>query len=420
MRCERTTRRRLLLSVAALIVAPTLLQAQQLVPGDTIHVRLLERVRNHHRAVADVRALVIAPIAASDGRIVVPPGSLVSGHVTGGGMEHFDGKRHWLSLQLDSVAVPLEGPSGETIRSGISMRIVGIDNSRETIDSAGRIVGPPIPSIIRSKRDWAVVVLGVFHPIGALALAATLEGGRAERHRAVVLDAGTEMTAVITRGTTLARWCAWRPPPPITSGARPETIAGSSPLHAELREGHVPSDIVSIAVIGSADEVRNAFNAAGWTRAAPMSLKSNLVTFARAAKGEGYRAQPVSELVLGGRPPDDVYEKVGDTFLKRHHFRVWRWPVDGSRNDSTALWLVAATHDTGLMFSKQRHSFTHVVDPRIDLERDKIVGDLVAANHVAATSYVSRAAPQDGATVNGGRAAVITDWRMAVVVLKAP
>jgi hypothetical protein len=71
------------------------------------------------------------------------------------------------------------------------------------------------------------------------------------------------------------------------------------------------------------------------------------------------------------------------------------------------------------MFSNQRHSFTHMVDPHIDLERDKIVSDLVAANHVAAMAYVPRAAPPGGSTVNGGKSATITDWRMAVLVLKA-
>jgi hypothetical protein len=70
------------------------------------------------------------------------------------------------------------------------------------------------------------------------------------------------------------------------------------------------------------------------------------------------------------------------------------------------------------MFSTQRRSFTHRVDPRIDDERDKIVSDLVAANVVAAMSYVPRAAPAGGATVNGARTPAVTDWRMAVVVLK--
>jgi hypothetical protein len=149
-----------------------------------------------------------------------------------------------------------------------------------------------------------------------------------------------------------------------------------------------------------------------------MSLRSDFLTFVKSAKGEGYDAQPVSELVLGGRSPDEVYEKVTDSFLKRHHFRVWRWPSESGKGDGNAVWIIAATRDTGLMFSSQRGSFTHTVDPHIDLERDKIVSDLVAADRVAALSYSRRAAPASGAVVNGGRAATVTDWRMAVLVLK--
>jgi hypothetical protein len=190
------------------------------------------------------------------------------------------------------------------------------------------------------------------------------------------------------------------------------------PLRAELPEKNAPADIIGIAAIGSLTQLHAAFAAAGWTRAVPMTLRNDFVTFVKAAKGEGYDAQAVSELVLDGRPPDEVYEKVNDTFVKRHHFRVWRWPEGAAQNDSSALWLIAATHDTGVMFSSQRRSFTHIVDPRIDLERDKILSDLVAANQVAAMSYASRAAPAGGATVNGGRSPVVTDWRMAVVVLR--
>ena len=229
---------------------------------------------------------------------------------------------------------------------------------------------------------------------------------------------GTELTAVLTEAATLPKWCAWKSPPPITSGVDLDSLASVAPLRAELRERHLPSDVIGIAVIGSLAQLRASFPAAGWTRAAPGSLRSDIVTFVKAAKGEGYDAQPVSELVLDGHPPNEVYEKVADTFLKRHHLRVWRWPQGAATDDSTVLWLVAATHDTGLMFSLQRHAFTHTVDPHIDLERDKIVSDLVAADHVAAMSYVTRPAPEGAANVNSGRAKVITDWRMAVLVLK--
>ena len=409
MRGNRLARRLLCTYVAALLAAPAALPAQQLNAGDTLHIRLLERIHSHHRARPAVRALVIAPVSGADGRILLPPGTILSGHFAGSGTEHFEGKRHWLALQLDSAAVPMYDVASDTAHVAISMRVVGVDDARETVDSAGRIIGPAIPSVIHSKGDLAVVALGILHPVSAIALAVTLEGEMKERHRALTLDAGTELSAVLTTSVTLPRRSEWAPPPSITSGANPDSIARSVPLRATLRARNAPSDIVGIAVIGTAEQLREACAAAGFTRAARTTLGSELKTFVRAAKGEGYGAQPVSELVLGGRAPDEVYEKVADSFVKRHHFRVWRWPARAA-NDSTGLWLIAATHDVGLTFSKQRDAFTHTVDPHVDLERDKVVSDLVATNRVAAMSYVPRAGLAGGP--------MVTDWKLAVLVLK--
>jgi len=410
IRSDRRHRPWLLLVIAALLVVPAVLPAQQMDAGDTLHIRLLDRVRSHRHAQPAVRALVIAPVVGADGSIVLPPGTILSGHSVGSGMEHFDGKRHWLALTLDSAAVPIYDAANDTVRAAVALRTVAVDDARETVDSAGRIVGPAIPSIIRSKGNWAVVAFGIMHPVTAFVLAATLEGEMKERHRALSLEAGAELSAVVTQRTMLPRRTEWRPPPPIVSGANPDSIAMSVPLRASLRAKNAPSDIIGIAVIGTAEQLREACTAAGFTRAAPMTLGSDFKTFVRAAKGEGYSAQPVSELVLDGRPPNEVYEKVDDSFLKRHHFRVWRWPASAAGHDGTALWLVAATHDVGLTFSKQRDAFTHTIDPRVDLERDKIVSDLVATNRVAALSYVPRTA--------GAGGAMVTDWRLAVLVLK--
>lgn len=385
--------------------------------GDTLHLRLLDRLGTDHRAPKTIRALVIAPVE-TDGRVVAPPGSLVTGYVTGAGMEHNRGKRHWIGLQLDSVSIPVGDSTTDSLHAGIALRIAAVDDARESIDPIGRLAGPPIPSIVRSKKDWAILVLGVFHPVGALVLAATLEGENRERHRKVALNAGTELTAFVTAGTTLARWPRWTPPPPITAGVNPDSIAALSPLHATLRTGGPPGDVISLALIGSAAQVDSAFAAAGYTRAVPMSLRSDFVTFVKAAAGKGYEAQPMSELALDRRAPDREYEKVADTFAKRHHLRMWRWPAGTSTTGDSTLWLVAATHDVGVMFLTKQHTFTHRVDPNIDDERDKVVSDLVAANAVAAMSYARREAPAAGATVNGGRAPAVTDWRMAVVALK--
>jgi LssY-like putative type I secretion system component LssY len=411
-------RRLVFLCCAALLVLPAALAAQQLEAGDTLHIRLLERIRSHHHAQPPVQALVIAPLASRDARIAIPPGTVLSGHVAGSGMERFGGKRHWLEIRLDSAAIPLYDALNDTLRTALSLRVVAIDDARESVDSGGRIIGPAIPSVVHSKGDWAVVAFGILHPVSAIVLATALEGEMKERHRAVSLDAGTEMSVVLTQRTMIPRLSGWKPPPSIASGENPDSLARSVPLRATLRARNAPSDAINIAVIGTAEQLREACESAGFTRAAPMSLGSDFKTFVRAAKGEGYGAQPVSELVLDGRSPDEVYEKVADTFLKRHHFRVWRWPAGAADDDSTALWLVAATHDTGLTFSRQRDAFTHTIDHRVDLERDKIVSDLVATNRVASLSYVPRVPPASGALIKGAPPAIVTDWKLAVLVLK--
>ncbi|MBK5188578.1 MAG: LssY C-terminal domain-containing protein [Gemmatimonadaceae bacterium] len=407
------------LLASALVAIPCVLAAQEVVPGDTLHVRLLDRVANDHRARADVRALVIAPIVR-DGRVVVPPGSIVTGRVLGAGVEKYGGRRHWIDLRLDGLAMPIGDAGCDTVRASLSARLAAVDDSREGTDSAGRIIGPRIPSILHSKPGWALAILGVFHPVGALVMAAALVGERAERHRAIVLGRGTELTAIITSRTALGDWPSWTPPPQVTDGVNPDTVAASSPLQTHARAGRVPGDIISIALVGSAAQVSAAFSAAGWTSAVPMTAGNELITAVKAAVGKGFLAQPMSKLALGGRPPDAEYEKVADTFTKRHHLRLWRWPTGTASESESTLRVIAATRDIGLIFSTKHRSLTHRVDPHIDDERDKIVSDLIAANAVAAVSYVARAAPPGGTTVNFGGSQVVTDWRMAVVVLKSP
>lgn len=402
----------------ALVAAPAALGAQSIAAGDTVHLRLLDRLGADSRALAEVRALVIAPVRDS-GRVVLPPGSVITGLVTGAGMEHDGGKRHWIEVRFDRAAIPAGDSARDSLRTDVALRILSVDDARESTDSNGRIAGPPIPSVIRLKRDWAILVLGVFHPVGAVMLATAIEGERKARHEAISLDAGVELTAITTSASALRGWPRWSAPPAIADAAFPDSIAASSPLRARFHAGGAPGDVLSIALVGTAGQVSAAFARAGWTPAVPTSVKSDFVTFARAVKGEGYGAQPMSELTLDGRPPDLEYEKVADSFAKRHHLRIWLARDAAGRADST-LWLVAATHDVGVMYLAKQRTLTHRVDPHIDRERDKIVSDLVAAGSVRALGWAQRAAPPGRATVNGGRAHVATDWRMAVIVLGEP
>ena len=53
---------------------------------------------------------------------------------------------------------------------------------------------------------------------------------------------------------------------------------------------------------------------------------------------------------------------------------MWKRPESF---DGKTTWVVAATHDTGIEFSDQNHTFIHKIDSAIDRERAKVVNDLL-------------------------------------------
>jgi hypothetical protein len=68
-------------------------------------------------------------------------------------------------------------------------------------------------------------------------------------------------------------------------------------------------------------------------------------------------------------------------------------------------------------FSRELKTFTHEIDPRVDLERDKIVDDLVFAGRVASQAMVDRPnAPRSDRNAAGDQ--FETDGRIAVVALR--
>jgi hypothetical protein len=172
--------------------------------------------------------------------------------------------------------------------------------------------------------------------------------------------------------------------------------------------------VTNLLLVGSREEVGDAFVEAGWTRARPMGLGVRLKGLWALVTTHAYKAAGVSRLELEGRPPDLVFEKQNDTLAKRHHVRLWR---EEAAPGGDEVWAGAATHDVGISFNRSRHTFTHRIDPHVDGEREKIVDDLELTGEVAAVSLVDRPLPP---APHGRRAGepIETDGRMAVVVLR--
>ena len=174
-----------------------------------------------------------------------------------------------------------------------------------------------------------------------------------------------------------------------------------------------PGDPVNLVVMGTIDEIRQVFKDAGWSEAARKTGVS-VYRIVRAMGGDqGYEAAPVSNLYLYGRTQDLAFEKMLNTFAKRHHLRLWRSPVKTA--EGREIWVGAATHDTGMDI--RPGVVSHAIDPDLDDERAKVGADLVVTGRVSATQLVTRPDPvSEGKTATG--ATWKTDGKLLAIELK--
>lgn len=171
------------------------------------------------------------------------------------------------------------------------------------------------------------------------------------------------------------------PVPPemaATPLALPSDVYQAIPRHV-INEDGKPGDPVNLVVTGSEAQVRQAFERAGWTPAAPLNfltaLKMAFCTFLHLP----YDNAPVSSLYLGSdkHRQDMAFERATATTKQRDHVRLW----DTGRKDEQGqeVWIAAATRDAGIEMNKRDFGPTHRIDPNVDLERDLAVRTLVQA-----------------------------------------
>ena len=284
-----------LLGVASATINAQTLLAQTLPAGSEMSVRTMTRVvgRESSRG-ALVRMMLMVPLA--DGaRVLLAPRTVLEGVIIDAGTEHTEGARRFVQLRLTSVFT-VDGR-----RIPIDAVVSGVDNSRDTVDIDGRIVGPRKASLLRSRADWAAVALGTLNPIAATIYLAALRAERDERHREIVFESGTDMKLRLRADVALSAQSDWSPPPSVPdSGAGLLYMLNRTPLRARALGGRIVGDFVSLVLLGSDTSLQAAFRAAGWDAPDRMSTRSDFGTFLKAAEGAGYTHQPVSQQLLFG------------------------------------------------------------------------------------------------------------------------
>lgn len=382
-------------------------QAPTVPAGTLMSVRVLDTLSSQHSAPgARVRAMVLVAVVENtdSGRVLIAPRTMLEGVVEDVGTEHARSARHFVQLHFTALVLD------DGTRVPLSARVTDVDNAREIVDSAGRILGPPHRSLLRARSDWAFAALGTVDPVAAAILFSTVRGESDELHRRVQFMPGTDMTVRLDNASTLPGWPSYRPPRAVPDLAALDALLASLPVRGTAMGGRIEADFMNVILVGSQEQVRAAFAAAQWDVPDRMSTRSDFDTFIEAAKAQGYDHQPVSQILLFGRAPDLVFQRVTDTFAKRHHVRLWKSEVLWQEQP---VWVGAAAHDIGVEVSRERRGFSHRIDPSIDGERDKVVTDLVAARQVAAQAWIERRPPPDSVS----RAELRSDWRVAFLHL---
>jgi len=354
-------------------------------PDGRVTVRLLDPVSSvHSRAGDHIRAVMVSP----------PTG-----------------------IQTEGVLTEIKRIEGKQKRAEIRMQfehgqaaLVEVDNARETVSGDGVIQGIPLLRAAPSKTEGAVLLAAYAHPVLLALLAITQITRREVDKPEITFPPGTEMILKWPHSLPDSEAARLLPLPDV-----PETqhLVDRLPMRTATRAG-TPSDITNLLFVGDRKKLEDAFLAAGWIRAQHMTPKAAAKGLLAIADAHAFKQAPVSPMALSGRLPDLVFEKQNDTLAKRHHIRIWQ--QEGTLFGQP-VWLAAATHDTGIEFSKQKKWFTHCIDPRIDLERQKIVDDLTFVRSLRSLGLIDRLrVPTSGLNATGGT--FETDGKIAVLFLR--
>jgi LssY C-terminus len=177
-----------------------------------------------------------------------------------------------------------------------------------------------------------------------------------------------------------------------------------------------PGDMVNVMIVGTEDQVVQAFTTAGWVKVDKTVEGSVLNALLETAEKKDYLTMPMSTLYLFKRPQDYgfAHAEPVKVAMSRNHLRVWKSPYEVA---GRPLWCVAATHDIGFERDQRNNGVTHKIDPAVDGEREFVNGTLSATGLVVQRDHVTPADPLTTAkTATGGE--FHSDGRIVVLVLK--
>jgi hypothetical protein len=171
--------------------------------------------------------------------------------------------------------------------------------------------------------------------------------------------------------------------------------------------GAKAADSVNLVVVGTREQIVEAFSQARWKIAAKLGLKSAAREAVDSVGKRSYANAPVSTQYLFHKPQDLAFELEEGNARKRHHVRFWKIP--GHEN----AWAGAACEDVGILVEPTKGLVSHRVSPDIDREREVVVQALTGGCGKPVTKSHLRNAHLSRLNAQGVR--VFTDAEVAIL-----
>ena len=344
------------LSVCCAIAIVTSAYAAQIPAGAELSIRLTDKVASEAPLPQPpVHAVVIAPVIVN-GNIALAAGAQLTGTV-----KQAKAATDKDPAQLQIVFTEIKDGAAH---ANISAVMSGLDNARETIDDKGLIMGIAPDDTFSARIDQGIAKLQGNDKFAGLA--GLIQGTKQalkiqEANPNIDYDAGAEFTLKLTqplnwRGTDQGPTAKLEPFP---NENELFDLVNRQPFRTVAENPARPSDITNIMFLATEDELRAAFEKAGWAIPERLNTKSKLETARALIEARGYKEGPMSILLLEGSAPDIAYQKGNNTFAQRHHLRIFRRP---GTFDGKPIWVCSSTHDTGIDFSERDRTFIHKID----------------------------------------------------------
>jgi LssY C-terminus len=384
----------------------------QLPAGQSLWIRLASPVSTFTVKVGDPVHAVLTQDLVCGNQIVLPMDTPIEGVVrskrkVGWGIRH-----ETAALELEFHQAILK--PGVTV--AFTARVEEVENAREQVRN-GVIHGIRSSDTFQGTINSRLIHLPTWNPYSDAGLIAYKAIFPIFPEPEIYYPAGTDIRLRITTeiAFTTDTTNALPEPDPVAQeeSDQVDQLVEQLPWRVTTTK-NVDADLLNIVFRGTQDQVKSAFNEAGWHNSDPASRGAWLKNMYALLNNSGYAQQPMMTFFLHGKPEDMNWQKNLNSYSRRDHLRIWQWPSEGAEG---SVWLSSSTHDTDAVLSVKYKGFVHHITTDIDDERSKVIRDLNFAGCVKSVSYVSR--PEIPTTTHNATGDLMqTDGSIAVITLQ--